>query len=192
MNAVCRSERSLASLACKLQVRATQLKFCSLVRMEFICVASGDGSSWTNISVQVSPTAATTGVSVQTRFLCCVSENKTQAGDMADVDRSSGGAKRRRERRLRSWWRHERMSVAAALTAFRRVGGQKRTKPYGDRRPSVHRWSRSSWSCLTKSPAGRGLTASLASGRRNGSSDTPWSTSSTVRRSCRLSMLLCR
>ena len=57
-------------------------------------------------------------------------------------------------------------------TAFRRVGGQKRTKPHGDRRPSVHRWSRSSSSCLTKSPAGRGLTALLASGRRNGSSDT--------------------
>ena len=34
---------------------------------------------------------------------------------MADVDRSSGAAKRRRQRRLRSWWRHERMSVAAAL-----------------------------------------------------------------------------
>ena len=27
----------------------------------------------------------------------------------------SGSAKRRRERRLRSWWRHERMSIAAAL-----------------------------------------------------------------------------
>ena len=31
---------------------------------------------------------------------------------MAD---GAGAAKRRRERRLSSWWRHERMSVAAAL-----------------------------------------------------------------------------
>ena len=28
---------------------------------------------------------------------------------------STGSARRRRERRLRSWWRHERMSIAAAL-----------------------------------------------------------------------------
>ena len=35
---------------------------------------------------------------------------------MADVDRGTGtgSAKRRLERELRSWWRHERMSIAAA------------------------------------------------------------------------------
>ena len=32
-----------------------------------------------------------------------------------DAERASGAAKRRRERRLRSWWRHERMTVAAEL-----------------------------------------------------------------------------
>ena len=35
---------------------------------------------------------------------------------MMDVDRATGAAKRRRDRRLRSWWRHEAQSVAAALT----------------------------------------------------------------------------
>ena len=35
---------------------------------------------------------------------------------MPDVERATAGsARRRRERRLRSWWRHERMSIAAAL-----------------------------------------------------------------------------
>ena len=32
-----------------------------------------------------------------------------------DAERASGAAKRRRERRLHSWWRHERMTVAAEL-----------------------------------------------------------------------------
>ena len=31
------------------------------------------------------------------------------------ADRAPGSARPRRERRLRSWWRHERMSIAAAL-----------------------------------------------------------------------------
>ena len=34
---------------------------------------------------------------------------------MAARDVGTSAAKRRRERRLRSWWRHERMSIAAAL-----------------------------------------------------------------------------
>ena len=37
-------------------------------------------------------------------------------GVSMDAERASGAAKRRRERRLRSWWRHERMTVAAELT----------------------------------------------------------------------------
>ena len=43
----------------------------------------------------------------------CDRASKTLAGDMADVART--GAAKRRERRLRSWLRHERMTVAAAL-----------------------------------------------------------------------------
>ena len=34
---------------------------------------------------------------------------------MAAFDAGTSAAKRRRERRLRSWWRHERMSIAAVL-----------------------------------------------------------------------------
>ena len=65
---------------------------------------------------QTTRTTTTTRCPSSNAFpLFCVTENKTQAGDMADVDRSTGAAKRRRERRLRSWWRHEWMSVAAAL-----------------------------------------------------------------------------
>ena len=36
-------------------------------------------------------------------------------GVSMDAERASGAAKRRRERRLRSWWRHERMTVTAEL-----------------------------------------------------------------------------
>ena len=34
---------------------------------------------------------------------------------MAAFDAGTSAAKRRRERRLRSWWRHERMSIGAVL-----------------------------------------------------------------------------
>ena len=65
--------------------------------------------------------------------------SKTLVGDMAGVDRSTGAAKRRRERRLRSWWRHERCQSQQhwwrpLTTAIWRVGGQQRTTPHGDRR----------------------------------------------------------
>ena len=36
---------------------------------------------------------------------------------MMYVDRATGAAKRRRERRLRSWWRHEAQSVQAAVVS---------------------------------------------------------------------------
>ena len=45
---------------------------------------------------------------------------------------------------------------------------------------------------MCRSSAGRGLTASLASGRRSGFCGAPWYRLSTARRSCRLSMFLCR
>ena len=46
---------------------------------------------------------------------------------MMSGERDAGSAKRRRERRLRSWLRHERMTVAAELSAalhHSRVGGR--------------------------------------------------------------------
>ena len=78
----------------------------------------------------------------------CDRASKTLAGDMADVART-GAAKRRRERRLRSWLRHERMTVAAELSAalhhsrdggqVSRVGlrAQKMDSSRGGRRPGV-------------------------------------------------------
>ena len=93
----------------------------------------------------------------------------------------TGGARRRR---LRQWLRHERLSVAMALpsTTTTQLQGDRRwpgpgkggasrtTRPRSGRPPFT---SQSSSSCLlTKSPAGRGLTASLASGRRSRYSGT--------------------
>ena len=52
---------------------------------------------------------------------------------MAERDGSGvGSARRRRERRLRSWWRHERMTVAAELAVA--LHHSRGVKPYGDRR----------------------------------------------------------
>ena len=47
-------------------------------------------------------------------FSCGDLHRKTLAVDM-DVERASGAAWRRRQRRLRSWWRHEQQTVAAVL-----------------------------------------------------------------------------
>ena len=68
---------------------------------------------------------------------------------MISGERDAGSARRRRERRLRSWLRHERMTVAAELSAARhhsRDGGQvshvglraqKTDSSWGGRRPGV-------------------------------------------------------
>ena len=52
---------------------------------------------------------------------------------MMDVDRATGAGKRRRERRLRSWWRHEAQSVQAAVVSAmhhsRDVGPAKNVAP---------------------------------------------------------------
>ena len=70
-------------------------------------------------------------------------------GVSMDAERASGAAKRRRERLLRSWLRHERMTVAAELSAalhhcrdgeqVSRVGprAQKTDSSWGGRRPGV-------------------------------------------------------
>ena len=127
-----------------------------------------------------------------------------------------GAAWRRRQRRLRSWWRHEQQSVAMALSAaahhsYDKVAagakydglraqktvshgpGRLRTELHGDRGPEQP--GKCSSSCLTKTPRGCGPGFSQSLGRRNGSSGTPrstLSTSSAVRPWCRFSTLLCR
>ena len=55
------------------------------------------------------PISAATPVSAA----CC----ETPAADMMNVDGATGAARRRRERSLRSSWRHEQLSVAVALAA---------------------------------------------------------------------------
>ena len=55
------------------------------------------------------PISVATPVSVA----CC----ETPAADMMNVDGATGAARRRRERSLRSAWRHEQLSVAVALAA---------------------------------------------------------------------------
>ena len=107
-------------------------------------------------------------------------------------------ASRKRERQLRSWLRHERMTVrmelAAALhhSAFKSAG-PRRTTLYEARRRSTPRRMRCSSSCTTRTPQGGGLPAwQSRRGHRNGFHSAPWSPCS--RRSCpsRLSMFLCR
>ena len=71
---------------------------------------------------------------------CPVVEPKWEAM-MAD-HAGLGSARRRRERRLRSWWRHERMSIAAALVEATHHSAPRSEwpgthKPHGDRRPPV-------------------------------------------------------
>ena len=94
-------------------------------------------------------------------------------GVSMDADRATGSARRRRERRLRSWWRHERMSIAAALVeathhSARGVGGQVRTLLHGDRRPPVSGRIPSSSRCLRRSSVGVGRTGSQPCPSRKG------------------------
>ena len=127
------------------------------------------------------------------------------------VDIAAGAARRRRERRLRSWLRHERMTVAMALaeashsTAPR---GQKTARARGWVRDEVHghvleaptpRSPARGTSALTtmtacRSSGARGLTASLVSGRRSESRGASWSRSSTLHPSFLFStiLILCR
>ena len=72
---------------------------------------------------------------------------------------------RRRQRRLRSWLRHERMTVAMALAE---MTDEEYDAP---RRQNPLLPSRSSSSCSKKSPAGRGPRLSLSLGRRSGYSE---------------------
>ena len=105
-------------------------------------------------------------------FLLCVTSWSSPVVDMV-LHGDHGSAWRRRQRRLRSWWRHEQLSVAMALSSavhhsFDKVAagakyyglraqktdrpGRLRTELYGDRSPG-RQGNRSSGSCLRKSPA---------------------------------------
>ena len=126
-----------------------------------------------------------------------------------------GAAWRRRQRRLRSWWRHEQQSVAMALSAAAHHSYDKvaagvthdglraqKTDRAGEAAHRAPRRQRTRaageaviFELFDEDTAGMRPGFSLSPGRRNGSSGTPWSTSSTtsaVRPWCRLLTLLCR
>ena len=116
-------------------------------------------------------------------------------------------AQRRRQRRLRSMLRHERVTVAngpgrEVAPLLTRTedgqgrGGGERDEVYGQVPDDSSFPGRCSSVCTKKSPAGGGLPAwQSRRGHRSGSSGTPWSTSLTWCVSlpwCRSSMHLCR
>ena len=96
-------------------------------------------------------------------------------------------AQLRRQRRLRSWWRHEQQSIAAALATFQhhsalrgqkmaRAGEEESELRYTAKVRKTPLPSRCSSACTKKSPAGCGLPAwQSRRGRRSGSSGAPWS-----------------
>ena len=143
----------------------------------------------------------TTGVYPKRALFFCV----TCCGMDLSEQPSSGAAQRRRQRRLRSMLRHERMSVAMALAEMLHHSSQgQRMARAGEEESELNYTaavrrrllpSRCSSACTKKSPAGGGPRLSLSLGRKCGSSGTPWSTSLTWCVSlpwCRFSMLLCR
>ena len=111
-------------------------------------------------------------------------------------------ADRRRQRRLRQFLRHERLSVAMALaeTLHHSSRGQRFARAGGGGARGARRVTttepllpRRSSGCIAEWGARPGRSQTL--GRRNGSSGTPWSTlstSSAARLWCRFSTLLCR
>ena len=126
-----------------------------------------------------------------------------------------GSAWRRRQRRLRSWWRHEQQSVAMALSAaahhsFDKVAaGAKydglRAQTTDKAREAANKALRRQKSkaagdavffeLFDEDTAGGAPRFSPSLGRRNGSSGTSWSTSRTSCVSlpwCRFLMHLCR
>ena len=167
----------------------------------------------------VSETTTTSCLTQGCPFLC-VNCCQTSAVDMSDVERASGAARRRRERRLRSWLKHERQTVRMVLAeTFHHFSapfppkfkeewvGTRSTTPYGDRtrqgpgRPRTARrrpvWlgiRRSSRCSMRKTPCGvRGRPVwSSRRGRKSESSGTPWSSLPTLLQWYRSSTYQCR
>ena len=122
----------------------------------------------------------------------------------------TGAAQRRKQRRLRSWWRHEQQSIAAALAIYThhsalrgtedgqgRAGGSRDALP---RRSSgrillPRRQAQCTlpWTSMMCVPPAPGRTGSLpCPDRRSGICGAPWSRSSTQSLWCLFSTILCR
>ena len=111
-----------------------------------------------------------------------------------DVDRATGAAKRRRERRLRSWWRHEAQSVQAAVVSAlhhsRDVGPAKNEALRGQKKTTEIRRqsSRRTLAHGHRRPCLRGRGRSLLKSRCTGSFRV-WGLSATVDGAPSLSLL---
>ena len=135
------------------------------------------------------------------RFLVVVTSWLSPVDDMM-LHGDHGAGWRRRQRRLRSWWRHEQLSIAAALATFMHHSYDKVAageKYYGVRAQNTDRAEAAH--CAPRRPATKAARGAelfqlfeeeLRCGRRGGSCSTPWSTLTTSVPSCRFSMLLCR
>ena len=173
-------------------------------------------------SETTTPTTPTTTTTTTTTTSCLTHACPFLCGVlsvmMASEQPGSGAARRRRQRRLRSWLRHERMTVAMALAESTHHSSRGQTiaragvwgremnytatirdplsppplSPPPPLTPTHTHPSRSSAASTRKSPAGRGLTGSSRSGRRRRFSGTPWSSLPTTLLGCRRLTFLCR
>ena len=88
------------------------------------------------VSKTTTTTTTTTTKLFDPRLPLCVNSCQTSAVDMSDVERASGAARRRRERRLRSWLKHERQTVRMLSTVSAEVEGGVGGKARDARRPT--------------------------------------------------------
>ena len=74
---------------------------------------------------------------------------------------ATGAAQRRKQRRLRSWWRHEQQSIAAALATYKlALRGQTTARAgEGGSRDALQVCSTSPWTTMSHLPPAPGQTA---------------------------------
>ena len=134
-------------------------------------------------------------------FFCVTSANSFMLAAAPAANATGSG--RRRQRRLRQFLRHERLTVARLLAnrdhhtgpdrqTQARSGGEVRVARHGHDPEQPLSQRRNSSSCLWKSPAVHGHPVWVSRGsHRNVSSATPWSSSPTSCSWCRFWTFLC-
>ena len=142
------------------------------------------------------PHKAQTGCSFCVGDFCCAFTLSTMVG----VGNATGAAMRRRQRRLRAWARHERLSIAMALATVEHhsYGPTANAAPRGQttgtsaREGEVHEQHYGPQAQKRLLPPGCGQHRFWMCCRRCGFCGTPWSRGSSTRLTCRSSTLLCR